>query len=124
MNIWQVSWYTPLLVEANKFWFYSICASISRNIYSLYRGRPTVTETQPLPDSARAKSQGESSAVSNLATVVPFLRRTIVNACDLALPASFVGWVILDDLHIGIAMTASTVLVWHDVWMSTQIEHS
>lgn len=114
MGIWKVAWYAPLLVEANKFWFYSICASIAGNLSALKSLRAAL-QVRPT-----GKSEEEAAERSYITTAAPFLRRTIVSACDLTLPGSFLGWIILDDLHVGIAMMVSTLLVWEDVWASAQ----
>lgn len=104
MNIHTLAWYTPILIEANKFWFYAICASIIRTVVQragLFSGRASAS-------SAKDKIQA------------PPLRRLIIDALDLTLPASFIGWVVLDDVTIGCFMTVSTLLVWKDIWNRAQ----
>jgi hypothetical protein len=114
MGIWKVAWYTPLLVEANKFWFCSLCASIARNVSGLKSANASVQ--------VRPTGTGKAVAVDRpyIAAATPFLRRTIANACDLALPGTFLGWITMNDSRVGAAMIVSTLLVWSDVWASAQ----
>ncbi|OAR02167.1 hypothetical protein LLEC1_03491 [Akanthomyces lecanii] len=111
MKIHVVPWYTPVLVEANKFWFYAILASIIRTVAQragLFGGNTT----------AKSTKSGQKAPLHNPSP--PPLRRLVVDVLDLTLPASFIGWVALDDVTIGCFMTVSTVLVWRDVWAKAQ----
>lgn len=102
MKIHVVPWYTPILTEANKFWFYAILASILRTIIQragLFSGRARSKQGAPIP---------------------PPWRRLVVDALDLTLPGSFIGWFVIDDVTIGCLMTVSTLLVWRDVWARAQ----
>ncbi|KAM3428391.1 hypothetical protein NHJ13734_008615 [Beauveria thailandica] len=107
MQIHVVPWYVPVLVEANKFWFYAIAASILRTIAQ----RVGLFHSTRTPPSSKRKQQ--------LPPPPPW-RRLVVDALDLTLPASFVGWVVMDDVTIGCLMTLSTILVWTDVWGKAQ----
>ncbi|OAA38708.1 PEX11 domain protein [Beauveria brongniartii RCEF 3172] len=108
MQIHVVPWYAPVLVEANKFWFYAITASILRTIAQ----RIGLFHSTRNPPSSKRKQQ--------LPPPPPPWRRLVVDALDLTLPASFVGWVVMDDVTIGCLMTLSTILVWRDVWGKAQ----
>ncbi|OAA60117.1 PEX11 domain protein [Cordyceps fumosorosea ARSEF 2679] len=105
MKIHVVPWYTPVLVEANKFWFYAILASIARTLVL----RVVLTASR----STKKEKQRQHQQL-------PSLRRLVVDALDLTLPASFVGWLALDDATIGCLMTVSTALTWRDVWAKAQ----
>ena len=48
------------------------------------------------------------------------LTRVVVDACDLALPASFLKWTSLGDLGVGVAMVVSTVLAGQEEWVRAQ----
>ncbi|KAM3495150.1 hypothetical protein MY3957_001572 [Beauveria namnaoensis] len=106
MQIHVVPWYAPVLVEANKFWFYAITASILRTIAQ----RIGLFHSTRTPFSKRRLQLPPP----------PPWRRLVVDALDLALPASFVGWVVMDDVTIGCLMTLSTILAWRDVWGKAQ----
>ncbi|ATY62946.1 PEX11 domain [Cordyceps militaris] len=105
MKIHVVPWYRPVLVEANKFWFYAILASIIRTV---------IQRAGLFSGSTRTDKQKLASPPP------PPLRRLVIDALDLTLPASFIGWVALDDVTIGCLMTVSTILVWRDVWEKAQ----
>ncbi|EJP63318.1 PEX11 domain protein [Beauveria bassiana ARSEF 2860] len=107
MQIHVVPWYAPVLVEANKFWFYAITASILRTIAQ----RIGLFHSTRTPFSKRRQQ---------LPPPPPPWRRLVVDALDLTLPASFVGWVVMDDVTIGCLMTLSTILAWRDVWGKAQ----
>lgn len=107
MKIHVVPWYAPVLVEANKFWFYAILASIVRTV---------VQRTGLFSGGFKSSKSGKKQTSQN----PPSLRRLVIDALDLTLPASFIGWVALDDVTIGCFMTVSTILVWRDVWAKAQ----
>lgn len=109
MKIHVVPWYTPVLVEANKFWFYAILASIIRTF---------VQRAGTFSGPVRSPKSGKKQALQS--PPPPPLRRLVIDALDLTLPASFIGWVVLDDVTIGCLMTVSTILVWRDVWARAQ----
>ncbi|KAM3523803.1 hypothetical protein MY4038_008015 [Beauveria bassiana] len=106
MQIHVVPWYAPVLIEANKFWFYAITASILRTIAQ----RIGLFHSTRTPFSRRRLQLPPP----------PPWRRLVVDALDLTLPASFVGWVVMDDVTIGCLMTLSTILAWRDVWGKAQ----
>lgn len=114
MNLWLVPWYNPVLVEANKFWFYAICASIARTLYTLL--------TKPSSKPKRTNGKKKASAEKVVVAVAPgqsdlaLLRKLVVDCLDLVLPASFIGWIPLQDVTIGGAMIVSTLLTWPDMW--------
>ncbi|KAJ6784533.1 hypothetical protein PWT90_06069 [Aphanocladium album] len=112
MKIHVVPWYHPVLIEANKFWFYAILASIIRTVVQqlgLFAGR-----------SVKVSKNGKKHVAQNAPPPPPPLRRLVIDSLDLMLPASFIGWVAVDDVTIGCLMTVSTLLVWKDVWSKAQ----
>ncbi|KAG2416693.1 hypothetical protein HFD88_007909 [Aspergillus terreus] len=118
MNIWQVSWYTPLLMEANKFWFYSICLSLTRAVWELlFVG--SATQSKNSHAGKKEKPEKESTSRPTPSTTA-ILKRMVVDACDLTLPGSFLGWTPVGDLGVGIAMVISTVVASQDIWTKAQ----
>lgn len=125
MTIWPVPWSTPVLLEANKFWFYAICASITGAVLQLPFPASTTTETQTQSRKDQTRNQStlnpSSSSSSTTSTSSKLLAQILVDGCDLTLPASFLGWTpALGDLGVGIAMVVSTVLASRDVWIKAQ----
>ncbi|KFY06620.1 hypothetical protein V492_07911 [Pseudogymnoascus sp. VKM F-4246] len=121
MNIWLVSWYTPILIEGNKFWFYAICTSIARAVGTLLFGLATQGKPRNDRPDTDEKSQGGHSPSSPAPSTASLLKQIIANSCDLTLPASFLGWISLGDLGVGCAMALSTLLAWGDVWSRVQL---
>ncbi|KAL5355812.1 peroxisomal biogenesis factor 11 [Aspergillus floccosus] len=117
MNILLVSWYTPLLMEANKFWFYSICLSLTRAIWELLFLGATAQSQQSRTDE---KEKSEKAPTSPTTSSTAILKRMIVDACDLTLPGSFLGWTPVGDLGVGVAMVISTIVASQDIWAKAQ----
>ncbi|KAL2832780.1 peroxisomal biogenesis factor 11 [Aspergillus pseudoustus] len=111
MNVYHVSWYKPLLTEANKFWFYAIILSITRATWALlFTSAPTVTPSKTEKGAKTPAATGPSKSA--------LVKGIVINACDLTLPGSFVGWVPATGLQIGIAMVVSTLLAGHNIWVA------
>jgi hypothetical protein len=123
MNIWIVPWYTTILVEANKFWFYGICVSIIGTAGELLFGSSTQKkapkEDKSNSDEKKAESENLIASEPVSWTTSPWLR-IIVDSLDLTLPTSFLGWTSLGNLEVGSAMALSTVLAWGDAWAKAQ----
>ncbi|KFY26678.1 hypothetical protein V493_03949 [Pseudogymnoascus sp. VKM F-4281 (FW-2241)] len=122
MNIWLVSWYIPVLMEGNKFWFYAICTSIIRSVGTLLFGLAGQEKTQNgHSDTDQKRRQGRPVPSKPALSITSLLKQIVVDGCDLTLPASFLGWISLGDLGVGGAMVVSTVLAWGDVWSRVQL---
>lgn len=122
MNIWLVPWYTPVLIEGNKFWFYAICISIARTVGTLLFGLGTQPETQNGHPQIDQKGEPEGTLPSQpVSSTTSLLKQIVVDGCDLTLPASFLGWISLGNLGVGGAMVVSSVLAWGDVWWRVQL---
>lgn len=123
MQMRPVSWYNSILVEANKFWFYAICASILRTLVLLFWA-PSQTTTRRSQNTGKGKKQQavQKQAPNNVTRppATQLLRKLVVDGIDLMLPASFIGWVLLSDLTIGSGMLISTILAWPDLWSKYQ----
>lgn len=123
MKIHVLPWYHPVLVEANKFWFAAILTSIIRTIIQradLFAGAAADAKPTTSSKEVGEKKQQPPPQPQVVRPAPPPLRRLIIDALDLTLPASFIGWVVIDDVTIGCLMTISTVLVWRDVWAKAQ----
>ncbi|KAL6850767.1 hypothetical protein ACO1O0_007893 [Amphichorda felina] len=119
MDIWQVPWYTPVLMEANKLWLYAIALSITRTAWNLVSG-PAAQKEVPKANTDTSEKKAKPSPPPPSPSKAYLLKRIIVDCCDFTLPASFLGWVPLGDFGVGVAMTVSSVLAWPDLWATTQ----
>jgi hypothetical protein len=134
MTVWTVSWYTPVLIESNKFWVYGLCASIISTIIKLSfpNGGPGKTEPEekavtPKKTGGRGavKSQKQVSEKAPAAADAPpptrsLLRKLALDCCDMALPTSFLGWIDIGDARLGTVMAISSLLMWPDFWKAAQ----
>lgn len=118
MGIWLVTWYEPVLVEANKLWFYAICISLARSVMQL-SSTPDKTPKGKSNAVKKKKNKGKDSALPpSMPSTPSVVKRLLVDSCDLTLPASCVRWIEIGDLGIGMAMVVSTVIALSEVWES------
>lgn len=109
------------MIEANKFWFYAICLSIARNIGKLFF-RPAVPnkiQSSQVAEEKRGRSQKPSPSKAEPSTS-SLVKQLVIDSCDLTLPASFIGWVSLGNVGIGMAMVVSTLLAGQQLWSKIQ----
>lgn len=118
MNVWPVPWNTPVLTEANKFWFYAISLSILGAVWELLFG--TAQETKAQPNGSAKKSGPEKENPQKQVASSTLLKGIVINSCDLVLPGIFLGWIPVDDLQVGSAMIVSTLLASQGIWAKAQ----
>lgn len=136
-----MTWAERCLLEANKFWFYSLVCSIGLGLLDTLRLRA-------LP-AAHAQDQQEPHEMSKSETAIPgkdkhanpdpkatttdellaskssLLRQKILaDACDLLLPGTAVGWIQASPLSVGIAMAVSSYITSVEVWMKIAVDLS
>lgn len=114
MNILLVEWYQPLLVEANKLWFYAICISLARSVIHL-AAQPDKTPKEK-SNGDKEKDKGKDTSQSLIPSRSTLVKGLMVDGCDLTLPASCVGWLQIGDKGIGSAMVVSTLLPLAEMW--------
>lgn len=122
MGVWQVSWYMPVLVEANKLWLYAIAASMAQTCHKLSSRLTAGSKLQganQIPETAK-KTGAQASITQSEVTSATLLRQLIADGCDLTLPMSFNGWIRFGELEVGIAMLVSSVLIWPELWLQFQ----
>jgi hypothetical protein len=116
------------MIEANKFWFYSLVFSILWGVFQLlYRDfceQAPKTPSGKNPEKTNGKraanpklggdQKRERSAVSGEHRRV---KRGIVTDCfDLIIPGSVVGWISASSAVVGYATIISTVLSSKEIW--------
>lgn len=115
MDIWLVPWYGPVLVEANKLWFYAICISLTRSAMQLSAKSAVATKSKS--NAVKRKNKTKDISLSDTAPSRPALvKRLVVDSCDLTLPASCVGWLEVGNMGVGLAMVVSTVVSLAEMW--------
>jgi hypothetical protein len=122
MNIFLVSWYTPILLEAYKFWFYAICTAIARTVSGLLLGPAAPRSQNGFVDKKEKEKASSDSQISKPALpTVSLLNRLVIDSLDLIIPGSLLGWIPVGDLGVALAMLASTILVWPTTWAKGQL---
>lgn len=121
MNVHLVSWYTPVLVESYKFWFYAICIAIARTTLDLFLGPVTPISENSSTDINEKKGE-ESSSISSepVQSTAALLNQLVIDCLNLTIPGSLLGWTPVSDMGVALAMLLSTILVWPAVWGKTQ----
>lgn len=121
MGIWVVPWYTPVLMEANKFWFYALCMSILCAAWELLFESAALNEPEKgysdVDEKETAVVRPSSKPSSVTAQLIMLMT---VDGCDLALPVSFLRWIAIPDSWVGVAMVVSTVIASIDIWEDAQ----
>lgn len=119
------------MLEANKFWFYSLVCSLLEGCMKLFFGdagierKVRLAATPNLKKEKRAKladstedsamdegSPRESSKDNRHNTK----RRMVADGFDLLIPGSITGWVPTSPTIVGFAGAISTILSSRDIW--------
>lgn len=138
MGITAYDWAVTAQVEALKFWFYAIAASILLTLYNMFfmplsnkdwaispaaypkGGKTTSGGATPGPRSDHKqikKSQG-SGATSKTSMCLDL----ITDLSDLIIPGSAVGWIAADKITVGVAMALSSVIAGKRMWNKIQAQ--
>jgi hypothetical protein len=110
MEIWSTTWASTLLLEANKFWFYSLLFSLASCLLQLYW--VPFLSSQP-GAAARSKAKG-----NNLSW--PLVRQILTDSFDLLIPGSVTGWARTSPAIVGLATVISTLLASEEIWYRVQ----
>ncbi|GAD94741.1 hypothetical protein NFIA_055860 [Paecilomyces variotii No. 5] len=98
MGVYSTSWSSWMLVEAHKFWFCALSLSLLGSLWMLLVADPKT-------------SASKSSS---------WVKRIIIDGCDLLIPGSMVGWISVSPLVVAMNMVVSTVLAAQDIWVQAQ----
>ena len=71
-------------------------------------------------DEKKKKKTSEIAPSQPASSTLSLLNGIVIDSLDLTLPGSFLGWIPLETLGIGMAMLVSTVLVWPTAWAKAQ----
>jgi hypothetical protein len=109
MEIWSTTWALTLLLEANKFWFYSLTFSLASCFLQLYRLRFV---------SAAIGNSGSIPASNTMSRLLA--KQILTDACDLLIPGSITGWARTSPAIVGLATVVSTLLASEEIWCRVQ----
>ena len=130
LGIWKTAWAPRNMLEANKFWFYSIVCSIIAGFLKLWQlsRESTAIEVQEVKekDASDEKSPEKQATlmpekqVSKGKDYEPIVRRLVIDFCDLTIPGFQTGWAKTTPLIVGIGSATSAVLASIDIWNRVQ----
>ena len=118
MGVHRSSWAEGLFVEANKFWFYSICLSLMLGIVQLWQLSDVLAAAVGVgkDDAEKAKRERkEWEAKRGM-----FRKKLVIDGCDLLIPGAATGWIAVHSANVGMASVVSTVLASVDIWDRVQ----
>ncbi|KUJ17167.1 uncharacterized protein LY89DRAFT_718826 [Mollisia scopiformis] len=125
MGVYRTAWAAPLFVEAMKFWFYSISLSIVLSLVELWGlySSPTssmialVPEGKEKIDRVKEKEMEKREWKQKRGKIV---KNIVTDSCDLVIPGSVTGWLLVSSRNVGFCSVVSTVLAGRDVWARIQ----
>lgn len=121
MNVVLISWYTPILLEAYKFWFYAMCTAIARTVSDLLLGPAAPsTQNESVDEKGKEEASGNSPTLKSVPSTVSLFNRLVIDSLDLIIPGSLLGWIPVGDLGVALGMLTSTILVWPTAWAKAQ----
>jgi len=122
MEIWTTAWASNVLLEAMKFWFYSILFSLTLSFLELFQlSYKSPTSKQSEKANGRPKKTSKASKAHELmAKRQDIVKRIITDGCDLLIPGFVTGWIETSFATVGISGVVSTVLVSTDIWNRVQ----
>ena len=98
MGVWPSPWADACMLEANKFWFYSLSLSIIWGILEIVWPKKTKTLAEG------AQNQRVSK------------RRLLTDFFDLFIPGHVTRWIRTGPVFVGFASVVSTTLSSKDIW--------
>ncbi|KAH8801627.1 peroxisomal biogenesis factor 11 [Xylogone sp. PMI_703] len=116
MGAWKTTWAARCMIEANKFWFYSLVFSIIRNVLELLKSERPKTKSTSTAVKEKKGKVSPPVVVANKTKQRILLRRIIADACDLLIPGSVTGWIPVSMVISGYATVVSTFLTSIDIW--------
>lgn len=97
-----------ILTEANKFWFYALGFSILGAAFDA-----TFSSAASASKTKDEKEKKEAPSVNRFSLLKKML---CVDACDLLIPGTFLGWIEMGQLGVGVGMVVSTLVSGWDMW--------
>lgn len=121
-------WNHRILREAFQFWFYALALSVARSTWCLLFTSPKPAErTRPAKDQKQKKNEKEKDSEKKklcASAAAPLVKQLVADSCDLLLPGTFLGWIPLGDLAVGVSTVVSTLITGQLVWAAqNQYEH-
>jgi hypothetical protein len=118
IGVWPAPWADRCMLEANKFWFYSLLFSILSAIADLlFNPSPQPSrERKSSPKKLVKKKSAELRLNSGKKKREKIKRGLIADAFDLLIPGHVTGWIPTGMATVGFASAISTTLSSRDIW--------
>lgn len=104
------------MLEANRFWFYSLLFSIAGLCLQLFRDgrKPEITVGKELK---AGETEARAAALKASAVNIQRTRVQLIADCvDLLVPGHVTGWIPTSTLISGIASVVSTSISLNQIW--------
>jgi len=111
MGVWTMPWAQQCMVEANRFWFYSLLFSIVLCVMQLLEGSRVPAEKESGGNKLK-KDEKKSLRVRRRIIV----SRLLTDGFDLFIPGSITGWIHTSPAFVGFAGMLSTLLASKEIW--------
>ena len=120
IGVWPTPWAGRCMLEANKFWFYSLLFStLSAIVQLLFGTSPQPSrERKSSPKRLVKKKSAELRLNGEKKDRQKIKRRLIADAFDLLIPGHVTGWIPTGMATVGFASAISTTLSSRDIWDS------
>jgi len=99
MGVWLSPWADACMLEANKFWFYSLVLSIIWGLVGITKTRKTTM---------LAAEGAQNQRVLR--------RRLVTDIFDIFIPGHVTRWIRTGPVFVGFASVVSTLLSSKDIW--------
>ncbi|KAH9208814.1 peroxisomal biogenesis factor 11 [Leptodontidium sp. 2 PMI_412] len=119
MGVYHASWAAGLFVEAMKFWFYSLSLGILLALMELWglSGKEPVVSTGSKEKVVEKAAQAqEARAMERTSKRRNAVKKMVIDGCDLFIPGSITGWLVISSSNVGLLCVVSTLLAGSDTW--------
>jgi hypothetical protein len=126
MGIWTTTWAAGLFVEAMKFWFYSLILGVIVGVLQLYQlyMEPVVISEKKTEIGEKSKENEKMIQMMEITERkekrTKIIKKIVVDGCDLFIPGSTTGWMVVSTANVGMLSVVSTVLAATDIWTRVQ----
>ncbi len=117
IGVWPAPWADRCMLEANKFWFYSLIFSLLSGMFQLFFGSSSRSSRERKASPKKLIKKKPSSALnSGRKERQKIRRRLIADAFDLLIPGHVTRWIPSNLVVVGFASVISTTLSSKDRW--------
>jgi hypothetical protein len=104
------------MLEANRFWFYSLVCSILGGLIQLFGGLEAEGGNGKSGEKREALTAHKTMKGAISKSLQGVKRRLVSDCFDLLIPGQVTGWISTSTATVGFATVMSTVLSSKDIW--------